>query len=44
MIIVKYGDLKKKQKKTRWNAKCDECGCKVIAEEFRKAGENHSEE
>lgn len=32
MIIVKYGDLKKKQKKTRWNAKCDECGCKVIVE------------
>lgn len=32
MIIVKYGDLKRKQKKTRWNAKCEDCGCKVIVE------------
>lgn len=32
MIILKYGDLKRKQKKTRWKATCEECGCKVIVE------------
>lgn len=29
MIIVKYGDLKKKQKKTRWKAACYDCGCNI---------------
>ena len=32
MIILKYGNLKRKQKKTRWKATCDDCGCRVIVE------------